>query len=160
MTPPPLFSLSEDLHSIINQLAVQLLVFILKVYIQTYLNFIYLCEILFPDFNPYIRFVFLCFFIMLFNPTLRLSGVRRSLDPTCKHQITFCKLILRYTPPPPPPPPAYNISRAKSQFPWHERMARICKPSLQVALLNKTLCQTWFQVRQSELNHVKKLIGK
>ena len=31
------------------------------------------------------------------------SGVRSSLDPTCKHQITFCKINFLI-----PPPPAYK----------------------------------------------------
>ena len=65
LMPPFSFLYQKILHPIINQLAVQLLVIILKVYIQIYLNFNYLCEILFPDFNPYIRFVLLCFFEMV-----------------------------------------------------------------------------------------------
>ena len=53
------------------------------------------------------------------------SGVRPSLDPTCKHQITFCKINFKI-----PPPPAYSrkvwqfnkansslITRTISQFP-------------------------------------------
>ena len=37
------------------------------------------------------------------------------------------------------------LSRAISQFPWHERPNRIPNPTLQVALLNKTiLCQTLY----------------
>ena len=75
------------------------------------------------------------------------SGVRPSLDPTCKHQITFCKINFAI-----PPPPAYNrkvwqfnkanlasISSAISQFPWHERLTRIFNPTRQVALLNETI---------------------
>ena len=58
--PLPL-ALLEDLHSIITQVAVELLIFTLKVYVQTYLNFIYLCAILFPDLNPFIKFVFFVF---------------------------------------------------------------------------------------------------
>ena len=59
---PLLFSLSEDLHSIISQLIVELLVFIFKTYVLTYLNFIYSCKILFPELYPYSRLVFLWFF--------------------------------------------------------------------------------------------------
>ena len=55
---PLLLALLEDVHSTINKLAVDLLIFSLKVYVQTYLNFIYLCAIFFPNLNPYIRFVF------------------------------------------------------------------------------------------------------
>ena len=60
-----LLALLEHVHSTINQLALELLIFILKVYVQTYLNFIYLCAIFFPNLNPYIRFVFLYFFEMV-----------------------------------------------------------------------------------------------
>ena len=75
------------------------------------------------------------------------SGVRPSLDPNCKHQITFCKINFKI-----PPPPAYDrkvwhftkansalITKAISQFPWHERIERISDPSLQVELLNDTI---------------------
>ena len=75
------------------------------------------------------------------------SGVRASPDPTCKHQITFCKINFSI-----PPPPTYNrevwrfneanipsIKRAVSQFPWHERLNLINNPSLQVELLNETI---------------------
>ena len=58
---PLLLALLEDVHSTINQL--ELLIFSLKVHDQTYLNFIYLCPIFFPDLSPYIRF--LCFFEMV-----------------------------------------------------------------------------------------------
>ena len=75
------------------------------------------------------------------------SGVRPSLDPTCKHQITFCKINFKI-----PPPPAYDrlvwhfnkanstqIIRAISQFPWQERLELNSDPSLQVELLNSTI---------------------
>ena len=75
------------------------------------------------------------------------SGVRPSLDPTCKHQIIFCKINFKI-----PPPPAYNrkiwqfnkansslITRAISLFSWQERLDQISDPSLQVELLNKTI---------------------
>ena len=75
------------------------------------------------------------------------SGVRDSLDPTCKHQITFCKINFSM-----PPPPVYNrevwlynnadilsITRAASLFPWRERLNCIFDPSLQVELLNETI---------------------
>ena len=55
----------DYVQSTINQLAIELLIFILKVYVQTCLSFIYLCAIFFPNLNPYIRFVFLCFFEMV-----------------------------------------------------------------------------------------------
>ena len=63
-------------------------------------------------------------------------GVRPSIDLTCKHQITFCKINFAI-----PPPPAYNrkvwqfnkansssISSAIYQFPWHERLTKISNP--------------------------------
>ena len=75
------------------------------------------------------------------------SGVRPSLDPTCKHQITFCKINFSI-----PPPPAYSrkvwqfnkansslITRASCQFPWHERLNQLSDPSFQVELLNKII---------------------
>ena len=75
------------------------------------------------------------------------SGVRPSLDPTCKHQITFCKINFSI-----PPPPAYNrkvwqfdkanlplITRAISEFPWRQRLIQIIDPSLQVDLLIETI---------------------
>ena len=51
---PLLLALLEHVHSAINQLALELLIFSLKIYVQTYLNFIYLCAIFFPNLNPYI----------------------------------------------------------------------------------------------------------
>ena len=76
------------------------------------------------------------------------SGVRPSLDPTCKHQITFCKINFKI-----PPAPAYIrrvwhfnkanytlISKAISQFPWHNLLEQIAdNPTLQVELLNETI---------------------
>ena len=76
------------------------------------------------------------------------SGVRPSLDPTCKHQITFCKINFSI-----PPPPTYSrklwqfsradsslITKAISQFPWQERLGQISDdPSRQVELLNETI---------------------
>ena len=76
------------------------------------------------------------------------SAVRPSLDPTCKHQITFCKINFSI-----PPPPSYSrrvwsydkansslITRAIAEFPWLERL-NYCKddPTLQVELLNETI---------------------
>ena len=74
------------------------------------------------------------------------SGVRPSLDPTCKHQITYCKINFKI-----PPSPAYDrkvwhfnkansalITRAISEFPWEDRFHQNTDPSLQVELLNQT----------------------
>ena len=76
------------------------------------------------------------------------SGVRPSLDPSCKHQITYCKINFKI-----PPAPAFVrkvwhfnkansslISKAISQFPWQERLNQIKDdPTLQVELLNETI---------------------
>ena len=76
------------------------------------------------------------------------SGVRPSLDPMCKHQISFCKINFSI-----PSPPTYTrniwqynkantllITRAMSQFPWMERLNELDdNPTLQVDLLNKTI---------------------
>ena len=75
------------------------------------------------------------------------SGVRASLDPTCKHQITFCKINFSM-----PPPPAYereiwqfdranllSITRAVSQFLWVDILNQNKDPSAQVKLLNETI---------------------
>ena len=72
------------------------------------------------------------------------SGVRASPDPTCKHQIIFCKINFAI-----PPPPSYErkvwqfnkanicaITKAVSLFPWNERLNQIWDPSLQIELLN------------------------
>ena len=60
-----LLPLSEDLQSMITQFAFHLLAFIIKIYVQTYFNFIFLCKILFPDLSPFIRLVSLWFFAMM-----------------------------------------------------------------------------------------------
>ena len=69
------------------------------------------------------------------------------LDPSCKHQITFCKINFSK-----PPPPAYNrkvwhfdkanlpfITRAISEFPQQQRLNQIIDPYLQVNLLTETI---------------------
>ena len=74
------------------------------------------------------------------------SGVRPSLDPTVKHQITFCKINFKI-----PPLPKYVrkiwhfnrarvdlIRRAMSQFPWGTSLRRL-DPNRQVNLLNKCI---------------------
>ena len=75
------------------------------------------------------------------------SGVRPSLDPTVKHQMTFCKLNFKI-----PPPPNYqrqiwhfnranmvSIKKAMSIFPWKTNLLRLQNPTDQVTLLNKTI---------------------
>ena len=75
------------------------------------------------------------------------SGVRPSLDPTVKHQITFCKINFKI-----PPLPKYVrkiwhfnranvdlITRAISEFQWEANLSRYRNPSDQVDLLNKSI---------------------
>ena len=75
------------------------------------------------------------------------SGVRPTLDPAVKHQITFCKLNFKI-----PPPPKYKrkiwhysraqveqIKRSISEFPWSDQLECLQDPSRQVTLLNKTI---------------------
>ena len=75
------------------------------------------------------------------------SGVCPSLDPTVKHQITFCKINFKI-----PPLPKYVrkiwhfnrartdlIRRAISEFPWHDNLNRYSNPNCQVGLFNKCI---------------------
>ena len=75
------------------------------------------------------------------------SGARPSLDPTCKHQITFCKFNFKI-----PPLPSFKrhlwhfakadhtlIERAISEFPWETQLAKDKNPNSQVELLNQTI---------------------
>ena len=75
------------------------------------------------------------------------SGVRPSLDPTCEHQMIFCKLNFK----PPFLPPSKRhiwqfgkaerelIERAVRDFPWQLELCRNCNPNAQVDVLNKTI---------------------
>ena len=73
------------------------------------------------------------------------SGVRPSLDPTVKHQITFCKVNFKI-----PPLPDFTrkiwhfnrartdlIQRAITEFPWEARLRQNPNPNEQVGLLNQ-----------------------
>ena len=75
------------------------------------------------------------------------SVVRPSLDPTVKHQITFCKINFKI-----PPLPKYVrkiwhfnranadlIKRAICEFPWEAKLRRYPNPNHQVDLLNKSI---------------------
>ena len=86
--------------------------------------------------------------ILTDQPNLILdSGVRPSLDPTVKHQITFCKLNFKI-----PPPPKFRrkvwhfkkaqqelISRSISQIPWITELRKLSNSTQQVSFLNKTI---------------------
>ena len=87
------------------------------------------------------------------------SGVRSSLDPTVKHQITFCKLNFKIPPPPKYKRKIWHYNRAQSEqikksifeFPWSEQLRKVSSKSQsqvaprllpgcsQVALLNETI---------------------
>ena len=107
-----------------------------------------------------------CIDLILSNqPNIVLEcGVRPSLDPTCKHQITFCKINFKI-----PPAPAYIrrvwhfnkanstlISKAISQFPWQNRIEQIAdNPTLQVELLNETILNIMSNFVPNDLRKIK-----
>ena len=75
------------------------------------------------------------------------SGVRPSLDPTCKHQIIFCKLNFKI-----PPLPSFKrhlwqfdkaeshfIEKAVLEFPWEFHLSKNKNPTSQVNMLNQTI---------------------
>ena len=57
--------LSETLQTILNKFLVEVMLFSLRSYHRTYRNFIFTCEILFPEWCPFIRLIFLGFFEMV-----------------------------------------------------------------------------------------------
>ena len=75
------------------------------------------------------------------------SGVRPSLDPLVKHQITFCKMNYRISSPPKFQRKVWHfkranvtaIKRAISSFPWHQKLASLPDPNDQVQLLTETI---------------------
>ena len=74
------------------------------------------------------------------------SGVRPSLDPMCRHQITFCKTNFSIPPPYSRKIWKYNeansplIKSAIAQFAWVARLNQLKdEPTLQVNLLNETI---------------------
>ena len=86
--------------------------------------------------------------ILTDQPNLVLNcGVRPSLDPLVKHQITFCKLNFKIPPPPKHDRKVWHFKKAKSDsikdamkaFPWRQRFAPLTDTSDQVELLNNTI---------------------
>ena len=85
--------------------------------------------------------------ILTDQPNLVLdSGVRPSLDPTVKHQITYCKFNFKI-----PPPPKYSrkiwhytsanqtsIKKAIKECPWQQILS-VFNPNRQVSILNETI---------------------
>ena len=74
------------------------------------------------------------------------SGVRPSIDPFCKHQITYCNINLKM-----PSAPSYTrkiwkyshantrlIRRTVSEFPWHDHL-KTHDPNWQVNFFNETI---------------------
>ena len=85
--------------------------------------------------------------ILTDEPNLVLeSGVRPSLDPAVKHNITFCKLNFKIPPPPKFTRRIYHYGRAQreellrafQQFSLAHQLRNMINPNLQVRLLNKT----------------------
>ena len=75
------------------------------------------------------------------------SGVLPSLDPFCKHQITFCRLNYQI-----PPAPAFHrkvwlydraqvelLQRSIAEFPWHDKLNSNLDPNWQVTTFNSIL---------------------
>ena len=75
------------------------------------------------------------------------SGVRPSLDPVCKHQITFCKLSINIPRIPPFQRLVWHfdqanrrlIHRAMTVFRWENVLNPIPNPNVEVKLLNETI---------------------
>lgn len=96
------------------------------------------------------------------------SGVRPSLDPSCKHQITFCKINFKIPPLPVYARKIWHFSRAKtnlirraiSEFPWEARLARIPNPNCQVELLNKTILNIMSNFVPSKITKIKPFESK
>ena len=74
-------------------------------------------------------------------------GVRPSLDPSCKHQITLCKLNLKIPPLRPFKRHTWQfdkaervlIERSMSEFQWESVLTQNTDPDSQVDILNSTL---------------------
>ena len=86
--------------------------------------------------------------ILCDEPNLVLeSGVRPSLDPNCKHQITYCVLRIKNPKVLPHKRTVWNydkandvlIERAITEFPWELHLNRLINPNSQVEFLNKTI---------------------
>ena len=75
------------------------------------------------------------------------SGVRPSLDPSCKHQITFCKLSISAPRFPPFKRLVWHydkanrklIEKAMLEFQWERSLNTSADPNAQVKLLNETI---------------------
>ncbi len=91
------------------------------------------------------------------------SGVRPSLDPLVKHQMTFCKINFKI-----PPPPKYDrrvwhfdraqpglVRRALSLFPWEERLGGLADPSDMVDLLTSTILNVVSNFVPNEVKRVR-----
>ena len=92
------------------------------------------------------------------------SGVRPSLDPTCKHQITYSKINFKIPPAPPYVRKIWHFNRANSaliskavaQFPWQQRLEQISEdPTLQVELLNETVLNIMSNFVPNSLSKIK-----
>ena len=93
------------------------------------------------------------------------SGVRPSLDPTVKHQITFCKINFKI-----PPLPKFTrkiwhfdrarkdlIHRAISGLPWEFRLGHYTNPTDQVNFLNQSILNIMSNFVPNEIKTVRPL---
>ena len=75
------------------------------------------------------------------------SGVRPSLDPSCKHQITYCIVRIKNAKILPHKRKVWKydkankelIDRAITEFPWASHLNKLPNPNSQVEFLNKTI---------------------
>ena len=89
------------------------------------------------------------------------SGVRASLDPAVKHQITFCKIDFKIPPPPKFTRKMWHLNRARvdlirralSRFPWVGRL-RNQNPTQQVQILNECIMNIMSNFVPNEIKKV------
>ena len=75
------------------------------------------------------------------------SGVRPSIDPTVKHEITFCKINFKIPPLPKFVRKVWHFNRAQtvfikraiSEFPWEDELRRYQNPTHQVTLFTECI---------------------
>ena len=91
------------------------------------------------------------------------SGVKSSLDQTCKHQITYCKLSIKSHRIPASKRLVWHyansdlINRAISDFQWGFHLNKLPNPTSQVKFLNKTILNiiTNFVPSSSIMSHIR-----
>ena len=91
------------------------------------------------------------------------SGVRPSLDPTVKHQITYCKLNFQSQPLPNYKRHIWNYNRANttllnrsiSNFDWTNELNKFSDPSEQVDFFNNTLLNIFSNFIPNEIKTIR-----